>query len=415
MSLDTLISTVNKKKNMSYEQLMGFLELIRGEEDFPKVFLLSNGITENIAQDLIDILKSLNLLKIKYKYECEINNDSQDVAITLDEKCNFCCAKLSVGENHRIEELYNLKDDVIEELKERKINELTKVVDPIFHEHFEDLKAEIEDIIPFIGSGISIPLGLPNWTGLISKMENSLKNEYSREEFKEFIEQGDIFSAIEVLQQYSLSYSTDEQIKDFIYKYIKSNFKDDLDDDYHNVRDILKLESDFFLTTNYDNALSKYKNKFSFPFIFNDIKNMQEVFSEKNQKIIHLHGNVEKRETMIVSEKDYKSIYDKDKNKSILIGLMSAKPFLFIGFSFTDKYFVDMYDLLRSHIGGKHYIILADLKMHKAKKLIEKGLIPIGIKVKDYQIEDEVANAINDEYTQRYVNSLKKVLKYLNE
>ena len=413
MSLDTLINIVNEKIDMNYEELIIFIELIQNEEDFTKRFLLSNSVSENNAQEIIGILKNLNLLNVKYLYECK--SESRDVAITLDEKCIFCNADITNGELHTIEELYNLKGSLMKELKERRSIEFEKVIDPMFHDHFKELKLKIEDIVPFIGSGISIPLGLPSWTGLISKMVTSLTDEDSREQFEEYIKAGDIFSAIEVLQHYSLSYSTDEQIKDFIHKYIKANFKNELDDNYHNVRDILNLESDFFVTTNYDNALNQYKDKFSFPFILDDLKDLQEVLAEKNQRIIHLHGNVEKKETMIVTEKDYKTIYDDEKNKSVLSGLMSSKSFLFIGFSFTDKYFVDMYEFLRSHIGGRHYIILADLKMHKAKKLMANGLIPIGIKVESYQEKVEFSNVINDEYTQRYVNSLKKTLRYLIE
>jgi len=413
MLLNTLIKTVKEQLKMDEETFLELIELLKDEEDFTEEYLLSNKVSGKITSGLINLLKSNNLIDIQYAYECEIKDGESEVSDSLKENCNFCNSLLEGSEFHIVRELYTLKKQLIEEVENKEKKELEDIIDTIYLENFKQLKINLNNVVPFLGSGVSIPLGLPNWTGLISKMETGLPNPSDVEQFKEYLKDGDIFNALDILQKESLTYRTEEQIKTFIRDYINKHFRKELSKEYHNIIDILDLNSDFYITTNYDNALSHYKRKFSFPFILDDIKVMQELFSEKNQRIIHLHGNVEKKESMVVTEKDYDGIYNDNKNKSILSGIMSQKSFLFIGFSFTDKYFMDMYQLLRAQIGGNHYIILADLHKHKAQQLIDKGLIPISINVNNLKTEKTFANEINTEYSQRIVNSLKVLIKNL--
>lgn len=412
MLLDTLIITAKEKLDINREKLLEIIDLLKEEETFTTEYLLSNGISEELTGELVKLFRSSNLIYTEYAYECEIEGESE-VALSLRENCIFCDNKIEGSELHIIRELYSLKETLINEVEIMEQRELEEVIDNLYLDNFKHLKSELINIVPFLGSGVSIPLGLPNWTGLISKMESGLTNHSDIEQFREYLKEGDIFNAIDILQKESLSYRTEIQIKNFINEYINKNFRESLSEEYHNINDILNLNSDFYITTNYDNALSHYKSKFSQPFVLNDLKVMQDLFSEKNQRIIHLHGNVDKRDTMVVTEKDYEKLYNDDKNKSILTGIMSSKSFLFIGFSFTDKYFIDLYQLLRSHIGGTHFIILADLNKHKAQQLLDKGLIPISINVNNLKTEQTFCNEINSEKSQRFVNSLKILIRNL--
>jgi SIR2-like domain len=119
---------------------------------------------------------------------------------------------------------------------------------------------------------------------------------------------------------------------------------------------------------------------------------------------------------MVVTTKDYEEVYSNDKNKSILSGIMAQKSFLFIGFSFNDKYIDDIYTFLREHIGGQHYIILADVHKFSGRELSNKGLKPISLRVgslDDSHHPDACANEYNAAYTQKYVYSLKQVINYI--
>ena len=414
MSLNILINTAKEKFKINNEELLEIIELIKGEDEFTEEYLISNKVSKDTAKDLIRLFKDLELIYIRYSYECE-KDDESEIAMSLKEECSFCKTILQGADQHIIRELYTLKETLTSEVEVKERLELEEVIDILYLENFNKLKTEINKnkIVPFLGSGLSIPLGLPNWTGLIAEMVSGLTDPSEIEQFNEYLKEGDIFNAIDILQKESLSYRTEDQIKSFINEYITTSFREELEDEYHNINDLLKLESDFYITTNYDNALSHYKKKFSYPFILDDLKELQELYTEKNQRIVHLHGNVEKKDTMVVTKEDYERLYKDDKNKTILGSMLSLKSFLFIGFSFTDKYFNDIYQLLRSQIGGKHYIILADLNKHKAQQLLDKGLIPISINVNKLVTEKSFSNEINNEKTQRFVNSLKIIIKYL--
>ncbi|GIN98083.1 hypothetical protein J6TS1_39530 [Siminovitchia terrae] len=413
MLLDTLIKTAKESFDINQEKLIEVIELLKNEEDVTKEYLISKGIPEENTRGIINLFKSLNIVHIRYAYECDLQEGESEIAGSLKEECIFCENIIQDCNYHLIKELYTLKDTIIKEVEDMEKKALEDVMDNLYLLNFEKLKGELNNIVPFLGSGVSIPLGLPNWTDLISKMIEGLTNPSDTEQFEEYIKEGDIFNAIDILQKESLTYRTEDQIKSFIRDYINKNFRENLEKEYHNINDILELNSDFYVTTNYDSALSHYKNKFSYPFVLNDLKILQELYSEKDQRIIHLHGIVDKKDSMVVTEADYERLYNDEKNKSILSGIMASKSFLFIGFSFTDRYFVDMYKLLRSHIGGDHYIILADLNRHKAQRIIDEGLIPISINVKKLKTEKKFANEINNEYSQRFVNSLKVLIKNL--
>ena len=327
MLLNTLITTVNEKLDITEETLLEIIELIGGEEDFTEEYLLSDGISKTHIDGLLDILNGYNLIETKYSYECGINEGEVEVVNSLNEKCVFCNNPIEGCEFHIARKLYSANDVLLDEVHKREKKELKVILDNEYLANFEKLKSELDKIVPFLGSGISIPLGLPNWTGLISKMESGLTDPSDIEQFREYLDGGDIFNAIDILQKESLTYRSEEQIKSFIKDCINDNLKTMLDQKYHNINDILNLKSSFYITTNYDNALSYYKVDFSSPYILDDIKVMQDLYSEQNQRIIHLHGNVDRKESMVVTEKDYKKLYENEKNKSILSGIMAPKSF----------------------------------------------------------------------------------------
>ncbi|WP_257206985.1 SIR2 family NAD-dependent protein deacylase [Bacillus pseudomycoides] len=155
------------------------------------------------------------------------------------------------------------------------------------------------------------------------------------------------------------------------------------------------------ITTNYDNALSHYKKGYATAKTTDDIENLQDLFDEKQQQVIHFHGMADRKKTMIVTRQDYDDFYDNQKTKDILNGIMAGKPLIFIGFSFKDLYFQDLYTRIRTNIGGEHFIILPNLHPRENKQLSNRGLRPIGIKV---------AREGNGLSRQGYVDALKYII-----
>lgn len=395
---------------MNSEEVLKIFGIVRNNQPFSYEYLRAADVNQTLIQEFVEWIKEKQIVIVNYWYDCEITNET-DMIKEIEGNCVYCNERIS-NTGHIIREMYTIKEDIINEYIDIKEEIFNEFVPTEYKLNFKKLKENLSSVVPFIGSGVSIPLGLPNWIGLIELMKEGL-TEDDRSQFQSYLDSGDVFSALDILKNESLTYSNETIIKSFIGDYIEKNLRTDLSDEYHNINDILSLNSDFYITTNYDNALSIYKKKFLSPVVLNDIEDMQSLLSKKNQRIIHLHGNTERPNSMVVTEKDYNNIYQDEKNARILSGIMSSRSFLFIGFSFNDKYFTDLYRILKEQLGGNHYIILGDLHPHKAKQLIAQGLIPISINVNEYKKDQKYANQFNNEYTQRFVNSLKFLITNL--
>ncbi len=127
---------------------------------------------------------------------------------------------------------------------------------------------------------------------------------------------------------------------------------------------------------------------------------LPEILNEDKQEVIHLHGNVEPYTSMIVTKEDYDEFYKEEKTVHFLNGVMSNKTLLFIGFSFKDEYFKNLYKKVYSQIKGEHFIIVPNIHSFDADELLENDLFPIGVKVDDVEKND-------------FVKAIKTILKEL--
>ncbi|WP_218197312.1 hypothetical protein, partial [Pseudomonas sp. 2995-1] len=67
-----------------------------------------------------------------------------------------------------------------------------------YFKNIESLLKNREKIIPFIGAGLSMPFGVPNWAGLLKKLGKNFSKERQRETYEEdFIESGDYLGALD--------------------------------------------------------------------------------------------------------------------------------------------------------------------------------------------------------------------------
>lgn len=407
MLLEKLMNIdIEKNKKIKKEDVLSILSVLEKDSMFTFETLRAANFDKVIINKFFEYAKEDELVLVNYFYDCEIQNDTE-VTENIDSECVFCRNKIS-DKGHVITEEYILIDKVFDEFQQIKKAEFDEYIPIEYQLNYKRLKQNLQNTIPFLGSGISIPLGIPSWTGLIKLMEEGLFNE-NREAFNKYLENGDLFKAMNFLMSESMTYGQDDDIKKCICEFIDENLKEDLPSKYHNIYDLLSLKSSFYLTTNYDTALSKYRDRFLTPFIFSEIENTQEILNKNNQRIIHLHGYTDKSSSMIVTENNYKAMYNqsKSKNENILSGIMSNKSLLFIGFSFSDQYFKELYEVLHDNLGGEHYIVVADLNRFEAQEMMQVGLKPISINVKSYKKEIDFSNEINNNYTQRFVNSLK--------
>lgn len=383
MSLEQLINIVENELQLSREVVLDKLALLISvgqKGTFSKQTLKDSGLVEKEINLFIEHLISTKLMSKSYSYECQRFED-YEITNDLMSNCEFCGNTIQGSPLHSILELFELEEELMNMVNMEREEMLKKYLQEEYIDNYNLLIDKSNKIVPFLGSGVSIPLGLPDWGGLIWEMKEKLSKEEDQEYFESLMDKGDFLGALDLVLEFSPTLNTESRIKEYVSKRIREDFKGDVDDSLHNIKDILNLNSDFVITTNYDNALSHYKKEYTTAKTTDDIEGLQELFDEKQQQVIHFHGMADRRKTMIVTRQDYDEFYDNSKTKDILNGIMAGKSLIFIGFSFQDLYFQELYTRIRANIGGEHFIILPNLHPKENRQLSARGLRPIGIRV----------------------------------
>lgn len=395
MSLTQLIHTVSiklqKSEEESLEQLCTLAEVVK-DEIFPKERLKHYNIEIETLDIMLTELLRADFASKYFTYDCEVT-DSVDFAVSLNEKCGHCGEVLINSDNHIIRESYKLNSNLLNNIKEYKKNQLKKYLIDDYRHNLDRLKSRSQKLIPFLGAGVSIPFNLPSWRELLLELDKGLSRA-DQEKYIDLVNEGDYLRALSFLKGYSVLYKSEQVIKRDIKEIVKSRYIKVQNNYHHNILDIIKLDSQFIITTNYDNVisdyLSDYRKKFVMPSTLETLDDLQDYLDEDEQRVIHLHGNIEPYKSMIVTKEDYEKLYGEDKIIQIINGIMSNKTLLFIGFSFKDEYFKNLYNKIYTYIKGEHFIILPNLHPYDAGELLDIGLIPIGINVNKDEKHDFV-------------------------
>lgn len=398
MSLNNLINSVHSYLSMSEDEAVSLLTKI--SNTFKNNFFSKNQL-KNIQEDveiLFSVLKSSGYIEEYIQCDCEEETEIYPLTTT---HCDYCNQLLKNTFVHELRELFKLKSELSQELNLRNEEILKSVIDDSFLDFFYELKENIDNIIPFLGAGTSIPLGLDNWPNLLHGMARSLKPQ-DKDYFKKLIDKGDYLGAIEALKNNTLSLTTDDSIKKHIVRQIEAKYKSGLAENYHNIKDIINLEPAFFITTNYDSSLIDFKNGDKYPYTLDQIEDAHELLNKGDQIVLHLHGHIRVLKSMIITKEDYENLYKDDRIKDYLKAIMGTKNLLFIGFSFDDQYFKDIFYNSFKNLGGQHFIIQDNIHPDEARDMIKEGLRPISIKVEK-----------TNEFSNNYVKALKIVLKNL--
>jgi NAD-dependent SIR2 family protein deacetylase len=232
-------------------------------------------------------------------------------------------------------------------------------------------------IVPFLGAGLSVPFNIPDWAELIKDCAISMGiQNINGTNFLPMLELSlgnyDYWEAVRVIKKYLIR--SDEDIQQYIVSRIVSNTKRDVENKEHNYSDLCKYGFDTFLTTNYDHVLAKYLNSDYMPINLKDVNsNMQSLITQNgNRRIFHLHGNISESSSIVISEEKYKELYNNNKYKTLFSLFTGVKTFLFIGFSFNDVFIQQIIKDNNEFFNSKHYIILANPTHENRVMLKEK-------------------------------------------
>lgn len=237
----------------------------------------------------------------------------------------------------------------------------------------EKIKEAIQKdtLVIFVGAGMSIPLGFPDWAHLVINILNKIKEE-SALNFDFYIKQDksiDIFKALIELDRHNYN----SKVKKALYEEIKSINIDESILERH--KKLWKI-SDKLITTNYDKVLEKV------------IPENIEVFTKGNEFqqsnsiqghpfLYKIHGDISDPETCILFESEYKELYEKDTSDlQTLTNILLNKTILFIGFSLNDPFVTKQMEYLYKLYKGfnrEHYILQSkeqDFSKYNVKSIL---------------------------------------------
>lgn len=239
------------------------------------------------------------------------------------------------------------------------------------------LKYKENNVIPFIGAGLSMPFNVPNWEKLIRDCALAMGMEdIDGTSFMNIIDVNlqryDYWEAVASIKKYALRSEADIQAF-VVNKVIASISQDDQEVD-NNYYDLAKYNFNVFFTTNYDHLIQNYLDTPYVPVNLRDVSsNIQNLLAEKNSKrIFHLHGNISDESSIVLSKEKYEELYSNDTYKNLFSIFSGVKTFLFVGFSFNDVFIQSIIKENNQYFKSKHYIILANPTINERRILKEK-------------------------------------------
>lgn len=226
-------------------------------------------------------------------------------------------------------------------------------------------KINQNEIVIFVGAGLSINAGLPNWNGLIENILDGISSKEPKSEKLKNALVDEILSPIEVLNRIS---TFREDAIGILEKSIRS-FDNCLPLVTHS--QIGQL-SNYIITTNYDNLIEKALTSFEVISYSNNYKVAH--LSSYEKYIFKIHGDIHEPDKCVLFPEEYNKLYSEGEKSSTfeLKKIVSDKSILFIGFGMNDPYIsyvFDFIDKLYSGFNPDHYIITTDKSRQWPKKI----------------------------------------------
>ena len=265
-----------------------------------------------------------------------------------------------------------------------------------------DIRNRRENIIPFVGAGVSIECGLYTWMAMLDAVA---KEYFTAEEIKHMHNAGNCF------------YYADEIVKaagnqHMVMKKITEIFHDTKIVLTDTPRIITSSFSNLIVTTNYDTILedASRQNIAASPLIplLPCLKGQVDAAIQNNSRcLLKLHGSLEETSSFILTTEQYNKFYGNpiSMNKPLpkyLQKLFTAKKLLFIGCSLESDRTLDMLQkCVENDKAISHYAIVPWIEDEKKRILRSRRLTQLGI--------DPIY------FPEGEYGSVQKILKYLSK
>lgn len=215
-------------------------------------------------------------------------------------------------------------------------------------------------LIPVIGSGLSMPFGLPDWKKLIlDAAEFFHLSSENQDKIEKQLAAYDFLTPVDVITEHGVS---EIELQKYVAESMKAAKKKiAVTEVENNYTDFAKVSNLRFMTTNYDEYLNEISGKKTFYLSeLSGIAVNQFPLRHYNNVVIPLHGQISEPESIVLSRGSYEKLYDSEEFEQEFQHLRTHFTFLFMGFSFDDKYFAKMFERMLKRFQARHYILFEE-------------------------------------------------------
>lgn len=220
-------------------------------------------------------------------------------------------------------------------------------------------------IIPFIGAGLSMPFGVPDWGTLIKNcaVEFGIETKDGGI-FKPVLDHNlakyDYWESVRVIKNYLLR--SEDDIQQYVQEAVVKSIPKDVNGIDNNYIDLANYPFNIYFTTNYDHIIQKFLQTEYSPTNLKDMsENLQTLVNSPNGKrVFHLHGNISDTSSIVLSREKYDELYSMGIYNKLFSIFSGVKTFLFLGFSFDDIFIREIIKDNKEYFKSKHYIVLSN-------------------------------------------------------
>jgi len=295
----------------------------------------------SIAPSIRSILLDCKFVRMIFKYSCVVDGFEEDmIAESKEDLCPICNKTVS---DHEVLTYFQISSELGEFVKSINKQYLLYFIDSDSSIVLTKLRTDRMNTVLFVGAGISVPFGIPTWSQLIYSFKDELSE---KENFTTLYRKTKIFEMINFLVDFAPTIANESSLKYDVCKKIsdlESKVNLNKIDITNNMLDVLDFGSKLIVTCNYDNLLERSSMEFNEGYESNDVNRITSVENIRKRKtILHIHGNDKESTSIILTKKDYDSLYSEknDVFKRKLQSLLGGKHIFFIGFSLTDDFVI---------------------------------------------------------------------------
>ena len=245
-----------------------------------------------------------------------------------------------------------------------------------------------DNLVFFVGAGLSIRFELPKWNELVFEVINELNDDGKLNPYKHLLSD-------KTYTPYEILCMLDEKNKleyDIFYRYIETRYKISAIKRYDfSLHEKMLRVSNKIITTNIDNAFEIAANGNIEPKHISSKYNMWKIIASNEPYIFKLHGSYNEPDNCILLKKNYDSLYNNGDKAAIhnLKTIFSSKTIVFLGFSFSDEDINKIFNHVSSLFDNLqiHYIITDTPEEYSNSKFLKT------ISVSSYEDTDKIISS----------------------